>query len=80
MAVLLVVGNVARIPSPLFNIFTQGATFTSVIAGEMGEVARGSMHYHVLFAVGFVLLIIVSVLSIIADFARERIRKKFGGY
>jgi len=80
MAVLLVVGNVARIPSPLINVFTQGATFTSVIAGEMGEVARGSMHYHVLFAVGFILLIIVSMLSVLADLTRERIRKKFGGY
>jgi phosphate ABC transporter permease protein PstC len=80
MAVLLVVGNVARIPSPIFDIFDQGATFTSVIAGEMGEVARGSMHYHALFAVGFVLLIVVSILSIVADQARARIRKKFGGY
>jgi phosphate ABC transporter permease protein PstC len=80
MAVLLVVGNVARIPNPIFDIFDQGATFTSVIAGEMGEVARGSLHYHVLFAVGFVLLIVVSILSIVADLARARIRKKFGGY
>jgi phosphate ABC transporter permease protein PstC len=80
MAVLLVVGNVARIPTPIFDIFDQGATFTSVIAGEMGEVARGSLHYHVLFAVGFVLLIVVSILSIVADLARARIRKKFGGY
>jgi phosphate ABC transporter permease protein PstC len=80
MAVLLVVGNVARLPTPIYNIFGQGATFTSVIAGEMGEVARGSMHYHVLFAVGFVLLFVVSVLSLVADYARARIRKKFGGY
>jgi phosphate ABC transporter permease protein PstC len=80
MAVLLVVGNVARLPFPIYNIFDQGATFTSVIAGEMGEVARGSMHYHVLFAVGFILLIVVSILSLIADLTRERIRKKFGGY
>ena len=80
MAVLLVVGNVARLPAPIFNIFGQGATFTSVIAGEMGEVARNSMHYHALFAVGFVLLIVVSILSLVADYARVRIRKKFGGY
>ncbi len=80
MAVLLVVGNVARLPSPIYNIFGQGATFTSVIAGEMGEVARGSTHYHVLFAVGFVLLIVVSVLSLIADYARARIKRRFGGY
>ena len=80
MAVLLVVGNVARMASPPFDVFDQGATFTSVIAGEMGEVARGSMHYHVLFAVGFTLLIVVSILSLIADYARARIRRKFGGY
>jgi phosphate ABC transporter permease protein PstC len=80
MAVLLVVGNVARIPFPIFNIFDQGATFTSVIAGEMGEVARGSLHYNVLFAVGFMLLLVVSVLSIVADLVRARIRKRFGGY
>lgn len=80
MAVLLVVGNVARLASPLYDIFDQGASFTSVIAGEMGEVARGSMHYHVLFAVGFVLLIVVTLFSLVADYARVRIRRKFGGY
>ncbi|NPV62892.1 MAG: phosphate ABC transporter permease subunit PstC [Methanotrichaceae archaeon] len=80
MAALLVVGNVARIPSPIFDVFDQGATFTSVIAGEMGEVARGSLHYHALFAVGFVLLVLVSILSILADLVRARIQKKFGGY
>jgi phosphate ABC transporter permease protein PstC len=80
MAVLLVVGNVARIPTPFFDVFDRGATFTSVIAGEMGEVARGSLHYHVLFAVGFVLLVLVSILSILADLVTARIQKKFGGY
>jgi phosphate ABC transporter permease protein PstC len=80
MAVLLVVGNVGRLASPPYDIFDQGASFTSIIAGEMGEVARGSMHYHVLFAVGFVLLIVVTLFSLVADYARVRIRRKFGGY
>jgi phosphate ABC transporter permease protein PstC len=80
MAVLLVVGNIPRFPTPVFDIFDRGATFTSVIAGEMGEVAHGSLHYHALFAVGFVLLVIVSILSIVADLIRARIQKKFGGY
>jgi len=71
---------VDRIPTPVIDVFDRGATFTSVIAGEMGEVARGSLHYHVLFAVGFVLLILVSLLSILADFVSARIQKKFGGY
>jgi phosphate transport system permease protein len=46
----------------------------------MGEVARGSLHYQVLFAVGLVLLVVVSILSVMADLIRARIQKKFGGY
>lgn len=80
MAALLVVGNLARIPSPFFDVFDQGAIFTSVIAGEMGEVPHGSLHYHSLFAVGFILLIIVTILNISADMIRYQIQKKFGGY
>ena len=80
MAVLLVVGNVPRIPTPFFNIFDTGATFTSVIAGEMGEVARGSLHFQALFAVGLILLLVVTILNVVADQIRTRIRKKFGGY
>ncbi|MGC9515084.1 phosphate ABC transporter permease subunit PstC [Methanocrinis sp.] len=80
MAALLVVGNVARLPTPFFDPFDRGAIFTSVIAGEMGEVAHGSIHYHALFAVGFVLLVIVTVLNVSADLVRAAIQKKFGGY
>jgi phosphate ABC transporter permease protein PstC len=80
MAALLVVGNVARLPSPIFDVFDPSAIFTSVIAGEMGEVAHGSIHYHALFAVGFVLLAIVTILNISADLVRAAIQKRFGGY
>ena len=51
-----------------------------MIAGEMGEVAHGSLHYHSLFAVGFVLLVIVTILNISADLVRSMIQKKFGEY
>ena len=80
MAALLVVGNLPRLPKPLFDFFDQSAIFTSVIAGEMGEVPHGSLHYHSLFAVGFVLLVIVTTLNISADLIRYKIQKKFGGY
>jgi len=80
MAALLVVGNLARIPSPFFDVFDQGAIFTTVIAGEMGDVPHGSLHYHSLFAVGFVLLVIVTTLNISADLIRYKIQKRFGGY
>ncbi|HPJ31021.1 MAG TPA: phosphate ABC transporter permease subunit PstC [Methanothrix sp.] len=80
MAALLVVGNVARLPSPIFDLFDPSAIFTSVIAGEMGEVPHGSTHYHALFAVGFVLLVIVTFLNISADLVRAAIKRRFGGY
>ncbi len=79
MAALLVVGNLPRHPKPIFDVFDPGAIFTSVIAGEMGEVPHGSLHYHSLFAVGLMLLVIVTVLNISADLIRSRIKKKFGG-
>ncbi len=80
MAALLVVGNLPRHPKPIFDVFDPGALFTSVIAGEMGEVPHGSLHYHSLFAVGLMLLVIVTVLNISADLIRSRIKKKFGEY
>jgi len=46
----------------------------------MGAVAHGSLHRHSLFAVGFVLLLIVTVLNISADLARAAIKRGFGGY
>ena len=67
-------------PLHVFNIFDTGATFTSVIAGEMGEVSRGSLHFQALFAVGLILLLVVTILNVVADQIRARIRKKFGGY
>lgn len=80
MAVLLVVGNIPKIPTPVVDIFDRGATFTSIIAGQMGEAAAGSHHFHSLFAVGLILLVLVTILSVIADQINIRIKKRFGGY
>ncbi|VUT24351.1 MAG: phosphate transporter permease subunit PstC [Candidatus Methanolliviera sp. GoM_asphalt] len=78
MAIMLVVGCVARFPSPFFNFFQSGDTMTARIASEMGEAARGSLQYHSLFGIGVLLLIIVTVLNVIADLIRVRIQKKVG--
>ena len=61
MVVLLCAGNRIAIPD-----FTQGLgaffqpvhTMTGIIAQEMGEVVRGSIHYRALFMVGLVLFVI----------------------
>ena len=61
MVVLLCAGNRIAIPD-----FTQGLgvitepvhTMTGIIAQEMGEVVRGSIHYRALFVVGLVLFVL----------------------
>ena len=58
MAVLMVTGNAAVIPDPITNVLSPVRTLTGTLGIEMGEVAIGSLHYHALFAVATVLLLI----------------------
>lgn len=68
MAVLLVTGNAANIPELSPGIFFQPVrTMTATIAAEMGEVARGSTHYSILFAIGIVLFIITFFINSLAS-------------
>ena len=69
MAVMMVTGNAARIPT---SIFQPVRTLTATIAAEMGEVVRGSDHYFALFAIGIVLFVITFLINLIADFALHR--------
>ena len=64
MAVVLVLGNVEKIPTSLLE---PGEALTSAILLEMGEAIVGSMHYSALFALGIVLFFIVLVLSLISN-------------
>ncbi len=68
MAVMLVTGNAANIPAlgPA-AFFEPVRTMTATIAAELGEVASGSLHYSVLFAVGIALFIITFIINSIAS-------------
>ncbi len=68
MAVVMVVGNVAQIPS----VLRPGEPITSAILLEMGEAAVGSMHYHALFTLGLILLLISLVLCLLLNKIKER--------
>jgi phosphate transport system permease protein len=74
MAVLMVTGNAAIIPSPLWDVFSPIRTLTGTLGIEMGEVAFGSDHYHALFGVAFVLLVITLVVNLVATAVIGRIR------
>lgn len=67
MAVMMVTGNAANIPELGPAAFFQPVrTMTATIAAEMGEVAQGSEHYSVLFAIGISLFVITFILNSIA--------------
>ncbi len=74
MAVVLVLGNVEKIPSSLLE---PGEALTSAILLEMGEAIVGSMHYSALFALGVILFFIVLVMSLTSNIllVKYRIRK-----
>lgn len=46
---------------------------TGIIAQEMGEVVRGSIHYRALFVVGLVLF----VLSLVINYAAQQIVRRY---
>jgi phosphate transport system permease protein len=62
----MVTGNAARIPKGPFVLFMPVRTMTATIAAEMGEVAQGSTHYHVLFAIGISLFLISFIINMAA--------------
>lgn len=76
MVVLLCAGNRIAIPD-----FTAGAgvvtqpvhTMTGIIAQEMGEVVRGSIHYRALFVVGLALFF----LSLLINFVAQKIVHRY---
>src|SRR5512136_591404 len=66
MAVMMVTGNAPVLATHLTSIFHPVRTMTATIAAEMGEVASGSVHYHVLCFIGLVLFLISLAVNITA--------------
>ena len=76
MAVMMVTGNAPVLPNSLMALFGPVRTMTATIASEMGEVANGSPHYHVLFFIGMLLFIVSLVVNIIASSVSLQGRKR----
>ncbi len=72
MTVMMVTGNAPVLPASLNALFLPIRTMTATIASEMGEVATGSDHYHVLFFIGIVLFIFSLTVNIIATRISQR--------
>lgn len=76
MTVMMVTGNAARLPLGLDAFFRPVRTMTATIAAEMGEVANGSPHYHVLFTIGLVLFLFSFAVNLAASAVVFKQRKR----
>jgi phosphate transport system permease protein len=76
MTVMMVTGNAARLPTGLGALFLPVRTLTATIADEMGEVANGSAHYHVLFIIGLVLFLLSLIFNLAAGAVVFRQRRR----
>lgn len=76
MTVMMVTGNAARMPTALNSLFLPVRTMTATIAAEMGEVANGSVHYHVLFTIGIALFLISFAVNLTASAVVFQQRKR----
>ncbi len=72
MAVMMVAGNAAVIPSPIWDVLSPVRTLTATLGIELAEVASGSMHYYALFGVATILLLITLLINLLSS----RITKK----
>ncbi len=78
MAVMMVTGNAAVLPTSLAFLFKPVRTMTATIAAEMGEVARGSVHYHALFGIGIILFVLTFIINLAAATAIFKKRRRGG--
>lgn len=76
MTVMMVTGNAPILPFSLTAFLSPVRTMTATIAAEMGEVANGSAHYHVLFFIGMVLFLISLGINITASAVVFRQRQR----
>ncbi|MCL1822123.1 MAG: phosphate ABC transporter permease subunit PstC [Prolixibacteraceae bacterium] len=73
MAVLMVTGNAAVMPSSLFEPIR---TIPATIAAELGEAPTGGTHYKALFLLGCILFVITLAMSIFAEMVSKKQHNK----
>jgi phosphate transport system permease protein len=76
MTVMMVTGNAPVLFRGFSAFFYPVRTMTATVAAEMGEVATGSIHYHVLFFVGMILFLFSLIINLTASAVVFRQRKR----
>lgn len=72
MAVLMVTGNAAKIPSTFLEPVR---TIPATIAAELGEAPSGGLHYKSLFALGCILFLMTLVINLSVSFVARNKRR-----
>tara|TARA_R100000935_G_C2835805_1_gene168011 strand:- start:1540 stop:2412 length:873 start_codon:yes stop_codon:yes gene_type:complete len=67
MAVMLVIGSIDKLPTPILNWLSPGQTITSKLGREIAETSFGSIHFSAMIFMGLLLFSIVVFLTIIAQ-------------
>ncbi|MDO5410021.1 MAG: phosphate ABC transporter permease subunit PstC [Lachnospiraceae bacterium] len=74
MAVMMVIGNSNVFPT----LLGKGETIAAAIALEMGTAVQGSTHYHALFAMGLVLIVLLCLIQAVITVIKERLFIQLG--
>ena len=72
MAVLMVTGNAAVIPTTILEPLR---TIPATIAAELGEAPAGGAHYEALFLLGVVLFFITMLINFSVEYISSRTNK-----
>jgi phosphate transport system permease protein len=73
MAVLMVTGNAAIIPTTLLEPLR---TIPATIAAELGEAPKGGAHYQALFLLGCILFIMTLIINLSVEYITNKKNKK----
>ena len=79
MAVMMVTGNAPTVFTGIASFIAPVRTMTATIASEMGEVASGSTHYHMLFFIGIILFLVSLAINIASAALLQKRGKKARG-
>ena len=75
MAVLMVTGNAAVIPTTILEPLR---TIPATIAAELGEAPAGGAHYEALFLLGVVLFLITMIINFSVEYISSKTGAGFG--
>ncbi len=79
MAVMMVTGNTAIFPDPVWNVFSSLRTITATLALEIPEAVTGSTAYSALFLLALILMAMIVAINLTVRAVLNRSARKFAG-